>query len=120
MVAEFGFTTFKAASFSSLRGECLIAERQTLRDTLNVGPGYLETFAHRLFGLNAFWTSHTGSFIWRAAGCSRSGGVEGDFIRDFEPLSRQPAQLISEFKRCRIGLSTGALIPPAQPGAHFR
>lgn len=52
-------------------------------------------------------------FVW-------SGGVEGDFIRDFEPLSRQPAQLISEFKRCRIGLSTGALIPPAQPGAHLR
>ena len=51
---------------------------------------------------------------------TRSGGVEGDFIRDFEPLSRQPAQLISEFKRRRIGLSTGALIPPAQPGAHLR
>ncbi len=51
---------------------------------------------------------------------TRSGVVKGGFIRDLEPLSRQLAQLISEFKRYRIGLSTGALIPPAQPGAHFR
>ena len=50
----------------------------------------------------------------------RSRGVGGGFSRDFLPLSRQAAQLISEFKRRRIGLSTGALIPPAQPGAHFR
>jgi len=106
MVAGFGFTTFRAASFSSFRGECSMAERQILRDTINVGrpenlrfpqrpspfrpfaleqmasagapekhfagAGYLETFAHRLFGLNAFGTSHTGSFIWRAFECSRA------------------------------------------------
>lgn len=81
-----------------------MAERQTLRDAINVGrsevprfaqrpppfctfaleqmapagapeqhfagAGYLETFADRLFGLNAFGTSHMGSFIWRAIECS--------------------------------------------------
>jgi len=97
MVAGFGFTTFGAASFSSFRGECSMAKRQILLDTINVGrpedlrlpqrtppfrpfaleqmapagapeqhfagAGYLETFAYGLFGLNAFGTSHTDSFI---------------------------------------------------------
>lgn len=47
-------------------------------------------------------------------------GLGGGFTRDFEPFSRQAAQLISEFKRRRIGISTRALIPPAQPRTHFR
>ena len=44
----------------------------------------------------------------------------GDFSRDLELLSRQPAQSVSEFNRCGIGVSTGALIPPAESRAHWR
>src|SRR5579862_8250186 len=80
------------------------------------GAGYLETFAYRLFGLNAFGASHIVlSFSERLGVFTRSTEVRGDFSRDFELLSRQLAQLTPEFQCCRIGLSLVALIPPPQP-----
>ena len=104
-----------------------MAERQTLRDTINVGrpedlrfsqrpspfrtfaleqmapagapeqhftgAGYLETFADRLFGFDAFGTSHMGSFIQRALECSRAQ----DGLREISSVisSRSPVNRLN-------------------------
>lgn len=83
--------------FGALALQQMAPTRSTMHDF--AGAGYFETLAYSLSGLNAFGTTHIGSFLWSAKQFPRlvCQIIQGLFSRNFETryLSRQVMRALS-------------------------